>query len=252
MRPAPTCTRATRGPMLVRTPRLDARTRTPGAIFSEKPMSSQSQPYPSPSAIEIVDVVAGDPHQPGVGGPIARPASAVVVVGGRQAGRVPRSAVRRWRRGNHWTYDVGDHQRDDGVRPHAARADGDLAQNEPVPARGDDLLGHVHLEAGVAQALGRGGLSHSGGPRHHRVRRGEHEADRGALTDGGTRRPELTQYGAGRAWRRDLACDERHEAGRRQLAFRLRAGQACHVRHGRLARLRLRCLLVGSRRRFGR
>ena len=38
VRPAPTCTRATRGPMLVRTPRLDARTLTPGAILTEKLM----------------------------------------------------------------------------------------------------------------------------------------------------------------------------------------------------------------------
>jgi hypothetical protein len=38
VRPAPTCTRAARGPMLVRTPREDARTRTPGAIL--KPTES--------------------------------------------------------------------------------------------------------------------------------------------------------------------------------------------------------------------
>jgi hypothetical protein len=36
-RPPPTCTRAARGPMLVRTPRLEARTRTPGASLIEKP-----------------------------------------------------------------------------------------------------------------------------------------------------------------------------------------------------------------------
>ncbi|GAA1599894.1 hypothetical protein GCM10009742_54730 [Kribbella karoonensis] len=35
--PPPTCTRAARGPMLVRTPRLDARIRTPGATFTENP-----------------------------------------------------------------------------------------------------------------------------------------------------------------------------------------------------------------------
>src|SRR5689334_14643843 len=45
-RPPPTCSRAARGPMLVRMPRLEARTRTPGAIFTEKPMTP---PLPSSS-----------------------------------------------------------------------------------------------------------------------------------------------------------------------------------------------------------
>ncbi|GAB3198214.1 hypothetical protein GCM10027261_25150 [Geodermatophilus arenarius] len=44
VRPPPTCTRAALGPMLVRTPRLEARTRTPGASLTEKlsPMSHLS------------------------------------------------------------------------------------------------------------------------------------------------------------------------------------------------------------------
>ena len=43
------------------------------------------------------------------------------------------------------------------MRPHAARPDRGLPQDDSVPARRDDLLGHPHLEAGAAQALGRGG-----------------------------------------------------------------------------------------------
>ncbi len=46
---------------------------------------------------------------------------------------------------------MSHHECDHGVWPRQAGADGALSQDDALPAGGDDLLGHLHLEAGAAQ-----------------------------------------------------------------------------------------------------